>query len=369
MMNRSILTISRRRLAVILIACSILLALASAAWSAKKPVVRMIVFLSPECSTCAPVQKPKIDADADKAGCKAEIRYLDVTEVKNYRLLAKMEEQFKDKGNEMPVVFINGEVIGGEKEATDRLPAAISKAAKKGGCGWPDTGPVSALSTKPTTHQATSGPTPHMVFAKTTANVGKVGVGRAVTVRFVFTNKGKGNLVIKDVRSSCACFHPKATSKLLAPGKSAAVEVIVKPDGVSARVDKTVMIDTNDPARPVTMLKIKAELARVVILTPPTINFGSIPVGKSIEKTVKILPAARGKFVVRSVTGSGFVRVIGVTPIKGGGYTAKLVIGGPQPRRVFENVSIRVNAGMDIAVHLSVFGNIVGEAGRVGKAR
>ncbi len=369
MMYRSNLTISRRRLAVILVACAVLLSISSASWSAKKPVVRMIVFLSPECSTCAPVQKPRIDADADKVGCKAEIRYLDVTEVKNYRLLVKMEEQFKDKGNEMPVVFIDGQVIGGEKEATDRLPGTIAKAAKKGGCGWPDTTPVSTSSTKPTTHQTTAGPTPRMVFARTTAKVGKVGVGRAVTVRFVFTNKGKGNLAIKDARSSCACFHPKATSKLLAPGKSAAIEVIVKPDGVSARVDKTVMIDTNDPARPVTVLKIKAELARVVILTPPTINFGSIPVGKSIEKTVKILPAARGKFVVRSVVGSGCVRVTSVMPIKGGGYTAKLVIGGPQPRRVFENVSIRVNAGMDIAVHLSVFGNITGKAERVGQAR
>ena len=358
-----------RSIATRVLACVILLCCTGVGWSAKKPVVRMIVFLSPECSTCAPVQKEKIEADADKAGCKAEIRYLDVTEVKNYRKLVDMEQRFNDKGNEMPVVFIDGEVIGGEKEATDRLPAAIAKAAKKGGCGWPDAGAVSTSSAKTPAHQGTNTPAPRVVFDKTTASVGKVGVGRAVTVRFAFTNKGKGNLVIKDVRSSCACFHPKTTSKLVAPGKSAAVEVIVKPDGVSTQVDKTVMIDTNDPARPVTVLKIKAELARVVILTPPTINFGSIPVGKSIEKTVKILPAARGKFVVRSVTGSGYVRVTGVTPIKGGGYTAKLVIGGPQPRRVFENVSIRVNAGMDIAVHLSVFGNIVGKAERVGKAR
>ncbi len=368
-MNRSNLTISRRRLAVILVTCAVLLSISSASWSAKRPVVRMIVFLSPECSTCEPVQKAKIDADADKAGCKAEIRYFDVSEVKNYRKLVDMEQRFNDKGNDMPVVFIDGEVIGGAKEATDRLPVAIAKAARKGGCGWPDTTQVPPSSAKPTTRHSTTGAVPQVVFDKTTVNVGKVSVGRAVTVRFVFTNRGKGNLIVKDVRSSCACFHAKATSKLLAPGKSAAIEVAVKPDGVSTRVYKTVMVDTNDPAHSVTVLKIKAQLDRIVVLAPPRINFGSISAGKSIEKTVNILPASRGPFVVRSVTGGQHVRVVRVVPGKGGGYKVTLSISSTQRGRVFEDVSIRVSAGTDFTVYYSVFGNIVGEARRVGKTR
>ena len=99
--------------------------------------VRIYVFMSPACSHCKPVHEENIKSIAQKLGCNAEIKYFDIDDIANYQKLSNMEKKYGKTGNEMPVVFIGRDVIGGEKDANDRLEPIITKYAKEG-TAWPD---------------------------------------------------------------------------------------------------------------------------------------------------------------------------------------------------------------------------------------
>ena len=52
--------------------------------------------------------------------------------------MAALEEKYHDTDNDMPVVFIGTDVLGGEQEVTDMLEPAIAMYAAEGGTAWPD---------------------------------------------------------------------------------------------------------------------------------------------------------------------------------------------------------------------------------------
>lgn len=64
-----------------------------------------------------------------------------------------------------------------------------------------------------------------VVVAEKTFDFGKIPMGRPVTHRFVFTNKGTDSLRIENAMASCGCTTPKWNRKAIAPGASTEVEV------------------------------------------------------------------------------------------------------------------------------------------------
>lgn len=114
------------------------LIMCASAQAQQLPVVRIYVFSSPDCSHCQAVQPQNIKALADRAGCVVESRHFDIQEMANYGKLVALEEKYGDRDNEMPVVFIGREALGGEQEVQERLAALIAKYAAAGGTPWPD---------------------------------------------------------------------------------------------------------------------------------------------------------------------------------------------------------------------------------------
>jgi hypothetical protein len=96
------------------------------------------VFASRDCPSCEPVHEENIQAIAAKIGCKVDARYFDADSVEDFRKLAALESKYGDTDNEVPVVFIGAEVLGGEIEVMDRLELTIAKYAAEGGTNWPD---------------------------------------------------------------------------------------------------------------------------------------------------------------------------------------------------------------------------------------
>ena len=105
---------------------------------AQKAVVRIYVFRSPGCAQCRAVDRDKLQAMAMRVGCSVDVRYFDIDEIGNWRKLTALEQRHHDTGNAMPVVFIGGEVLGGEDEVTAMLQPLIEICAAEGGTAWPD---------------------------------------------------------------------------------------------------------------------------------------------------------------------------------------------------------------------------------------
>ena len=105
---------------------------------AQKAVVRIYVFRSPGCAQCRAVDRDKLQAIAARVGCSVDVRYFDIDDIGNWRKLTALEQRHHDTGNAMPVVFIGGEVLGGEDEVTAMLQPLIEICAAEGGAAWPD---------------------------------------------------------------------------------------------------------------------------------------------------------------------------------------------------------------------------------------
>lgn len=119
------------------------------------PVVRLFVFTSPDCSHCAPAKEENLKATAAKVGCQLEYRFFDIQDMANYEKLVELEERFGDTDNEMPVVFLGRDVLGGADEVEKRLPELLAKYTAAGGTQWPDEEEVKpALATSETPHSS-----------------------------------------------------------------------------------------------------------------------------------------------------------------------------------------------------------------------
>jgi hypothetical protein len=79
-----------------------------------------------------------MQAIAAKVGCRLEVRYFDIENMANWRKLTDLEKEYHDTDNEMPVVFIGAEVLGGEQEVAAMLEPIIATYAAEGGTAWPD---------------------------------------------------------------------------------------------------------------------------------------------------------------------------------------------------------------------------------------
>ena len=95
--------------------------------------VCVLVFRSRDCQGCKPIERGSIDRLARTLGCDIQARYLSVDEVEHYGTLVRLEQQFGDEGNTIPVVFLGGHVLGGVKEIEASFAALVERYASQGG--------------------------------------------------------------------------------------------------------------------------------------------------------------------------------------------------------------------------------------------
>lgn len=85
-----------------------------------------------------------------------------------------------------------------------------------------------------------------MKFAETVHDFGMVKEnGGPVSCEFVFTNTGKGNLIIYEAKAECGCTRPEFPKEPVAPGKRGKIKVTYNPLGRPGGFDKVVTVRTN----------------------------------------------------------------------------------------------------------------------------
>jgi hypothetical protein len=121
---------------------------------------------------------------------------------------------------------------------------------------------------------------------RTVADLGKEEEGDALTACFAIHNNGKGMLCIREVKSGCDCTRVKHP-QTIAPGSRAEVCLNIDTLGMHGRHKFKTAVYCNDPARPVIVLQVRAQIAPMVTLTPDRIFFKAMA-GSDLKQMVRI---------------------------------------------------------------------------------
>jgi hypothetical protein len=87
---------------------------------------------------------------------------------------------------------------------------------------------------------------------------GNVLPSRVVAKEFMIRNVGSAVLQIESVTTSCDCAVAEGYARSIRPGASTPLRVSVTLPGAAGRTVKSVLIKSNDPARPALEVKIEA---------------------------------------------------------------------------------------------------------------
>ena len=99
--------------------------------------VCITLFVSEDCDDCAFLKEKLLPQLSKKYENALKVKSYSIDDVSNYDLLVALEEQFSDMGNDIPVVFIGGDVLGGAEEVAENLEGLVQGYLSQGGCDFP----------------------------------------------------------------------------------------------------------------------------------------------------------------------------------------------------------------------------------------
>lgn len=109
-------------------------------------------------------------------------------------------------------------------------------------------------------------PKPTLVVEKTEMDAGEISKGVAAHYTFKYRNTGDAPLHI-EARSNCGCAVARY-DPVLQPGQEGTLEADVKTDTFRGRIVKTVSVKSDDPARPVVLLRLIASVRSIAQVLP-----------------------------------------------------------------------------------------------------
>ncbi|HAF31286.1 MAG TPA: DUF1573 domain-containing protein [Bacteroidales bacterium] len=101
---------------------------------------------------------------------------------------------------------------------------------------------------------------PKIVFEDESFYFGTTKSNDKIEHDFKFTNKGKSDLVIRKIRSTCGCTTVAPAKTVIKPGESSSFKAIFDPGSRTGVQTKTVYVISNDPKNPEIRLSIKGEI-------------------------------------------------------------------------------------------------------------
>jgi cytochrome c5 len=111
-------------------------------------------------------------------------------------------------------------------------------------------GPKAAIASSPA----------HLSFDIDHFDFGKVDEGVEVKHTFTVKNSGGRVLTIYDVYTTCGCTIPKLTKKILKPGESTSLQIVIDTAMKQNAVTKKVFVSSNDPQHRVSVLSLALDV-------------------------------------------------------------------------------------------------------------
>lgn len=103
---------------------------------------------------------------------------------------------------------------------------------------------------------------PKVSFDNRVFDFGTKPSGPSIPHSFVFTNNGKSDLIIRNVRAGCGCTATNPEKTVLKPGESSKIDMKFDTKNRTGNQFKSITVTTNDPENPVIMLQVKGVLEK-----------------------------------------------------------------------------------------------------------
>lgn len=110
------------------------------------------------------------------------------------------------------------------------------------------------------TKEETDNP-PIFKVAATTVDIGTMEPATTRDVEFNFSNQGKRDLVIRNIRSTCGCTAvQQGSNSVLKPGESSSIKATFNSGSYKGKVNKAIYVYTNDPKNSEVILMLNADV-------------------------------------------------------------------------------------------------------------
>lgn len=128
------------RITLLFIAFSLLCPRTAAAQTGDRPVVRAVLFYSPNCGHCHHIINELLLPMLDEYGEQLQIVGIDTTQTAGSHLYETTILQYKvpDERRGVPTLVIHDLVLVGSQEIPDQFPSLVEEGLAAGGIDWPD---------------------------------------------------------------------------------------------------------------------------------------------------------------------------------------------------------------------------------------
>ncbi len=103
---------------------------------------------------------------------------------------------------------------------------------------------------------------PKLFIPDSIQNLGEITEGQTVEFAFIIKNTGNATLEILDATPDCDCAKVRIIKPTIEAGEQGEIRVAFNSKGQSGSFTKLIIIETNDPAEPVKMIKYKGTVLR-----------------------------------------------------------------------------------------------------------
>jgi uncharacterized cupredoxin-like copper-binding protein len=129
---------------------------------------------------------------------------------------------------------------------------------------------------------------PELAVEQGNFNFGTIPQGKTVQHNFIIKNHGDAPLQIKQLSASCGCTAAKSSSSLIAPGRSAEIQVSFDSSNFNGTVEKTVTMTTNAGKIPSYTFKLEGNIIESMQVTPRQVNMGPLVAGVGKQATITV---------------------------------------------------------------------------------
>ncbi len=143
---------------------------------------------------------------------------------------------------------------------------------------------------------------PAISCSEPTWEFGTVPEGEVVRHVFTVKNVGDAPLKIESARGSCGCTATVVSANEVPPGGEARIEVSVNTQGRRGRLEKSVVVASNDPKNPRLTLKVAGRVEVIAGFSPQHLNLGRMLKGSKRTEVVKVEAKEPGRVQLSEVT-------------------------------------------------------------------
>lgn len=139
------------------------------------------------------------------------------------------------------------------------------------------------------------------MFEEKKHDFGVVARGAKVEHLLKLTNGYKQTVHISGVRTSCGCAAAEPTKNTLASRESAYIKISMDTKKFTRRKTSNVIVTFDAPVYAEVKIPVSSYIRTDVVVTPGSVNFGKVDLGKDATQTVDIAYAGRPDWNIREV--------------------------------------------------------------------